>query len=106
MKGKSFSIGSSGGPDQAVVDRCLQRMRALYHLVRETVSAEFPSHELISAFSCFDVSNVRVRAAAPLDCLRRIATAYTINEPRLCTQFQDIEPNARHVAQTTGRLDK
>ena len=81
-------------------------MRALYHLVRETVTAEFPSHELINAFSCFDVSNARVRTAVPHDSLAQIAKSYGIDEPRLCVQFPDIEPNAHHVAQTTGRLVK
>ena len=77
-------------------------MRSWYHLVRETVDAEFPSHELMSAFECFDVSSRRVRADSPIDSLKRIAKAYTIDEPRLCAQFEDVEPRERHAAQSTG----
>ena len=100
-KGRTFSLGSAGGPDRAVVERCLARMRTWCYLVKETVLAEFPSHELLNAFECFDVTAPRVRDEIPTEPLRRLSIAYKIDEDRLCKQFHDVEPTAYHIAQST-----
>ena len=46
VRGRVCSIGQEGGVSQAVVDRCIDRMRSWVVLARAALSAEFPSWEM------------------------------------------------------------
>ena len=47
--GSLKTLGSAAGVDDAVVTRCLSRMRVWIHLLEGVMDAEFPSYEIQQA---------------------------------------------------------
>lgn len=80
------SIGG-GGVHPEVVDRCMARMAAWVRLVMSTIAAEFPSWEVLNAFTAF---NLRLSKSAFIDeSLSRLSTVFNLDVDALRQQFLD-----------------
>ena len=96
----------------AVVQKCLQRMVAWARLVEEVVSTEFPSWELLGAFSVFRLADAPTRERAPArpaalalgDCAQQrllaLAGAFNVDGRQLVEEFQDHQRVAQGIKNT------
>lgn len=80
------SIGG-GGVHPEVVDRCMSRMAAWVRLVMSTIAAEFPSWEVLNAFTAF---NLRLSKSAFIgESLSRLSKVFGLDADALRDQFDD-----------------
>ena len=97
--GETRTLGCDGGVPRSVLDRCLGRMSAWFHLVEKALRAECPSFELCQAFQVFDLAMMRQPAvSAAAEPLERIARACAVDAVKLKAQWQDFWPRARALA--------
>jgi hypothetical protein len=97
------SIGG-GGVHPEVVDRCMSRMAAWVRLVMSTIAAEFPSWEVLNAFTAF---NLRLSTSAFIDeSLNRLANVFGLDVDALRDEFLDFRLFAqRRHSQGLGHLE-
>jgi len=97
------SIGG-GGVHPEVVDRCMSRMAAWVRLVMSTIAAEFPSWEVLNAFTAF---NLRLSKSAFIDeSLCRLANVFGLDVVALRDEFFDFRLFAhRRHSQGLGHLE-
>jgi hypothetical protein len=97
IRREPFSLGGPGKLTEAILDRCFQRLQNYCVLAESVIRAEFPSFELLSAFSVFDLSSRESarQAKDPLcaqmreDSLKRLAQVFSVDLPRLQEQLLD-----------------
>ena len=109
-----------GGPAPAdLLQRCLQRMQAWVSLAIPVVKAEFPSWELLQAFSVFELDG-KVSAGSREDYdgnVRRLAHRFGVDHIKLASQLADVSvfalavkkpgmTNAEAWTQTVHRLQR
>lgn len=90
LKGCIISIGTAQGASQEIVDRCLARMCCWTKLSRATLQAEFPSWELLQSFRVY--STFSDLGDDGRLCIKRIATAFGVDERDLECQLADYKP--------------
>ena len=97
------SIGG-GGIHPEVVDRCMARMAAWVRLAMNTIEAEFPSWEVLNAFTAF---NLKLSPSAFIhDSLCRLSTVFGLDTGRLQEEFADFRLFAqRRHSQGLSHLD-
>ena len=92
VRGQPKTLGSLVGPDSAIVDRCMARMKAYTILVAKVVEAEFPHFELLAAFRVFSLSKhktgVQDIEADQQKCLQKLAACVGVSEQDLVMQFK------------------
>ena len=100
VRGQPKTLGSLVGPDSAIVDRCLARMKAYTMLVQKVVEAEFPYFELLAAFRVFSLSKHKtdvedIVEADQQTCLQKLASCVGVSEQDLVMQFKTNQPYAK-----------
>lgn len=97
------TIGSSDGPSEEIVTRCLRRMSVWAKLATSVIEAEFPDWEVVSNFKVFHLpltsqANVALQrqavSAERKACLRRLAKTIGVPEDELIAEFYHFEPFA------------
>ena len=85
IDGTPKTIGGSGRPRSDIRQRCLARMRNWVFLSKLTIDAEFPSSDLLYAFSIFDLEVGQacppgdvVQASPPTRHLERLAATFHV----------------------------
>ena len=76
-----------------IIDRCLSRMVAWVRLVLESISAEFPSWEILTAFGAFDLKLVGQQSFVR-ESLQQISTVFELDYNQLFLEFADFKPLA------------
>ena len=76
-----------------VIDRCLSRMTAWVRLVLESISAEFPSWEILNAFGAFNLK-LADQSSFVRESLQRISHIFKLDYQRLLLEFADFKPFA------------
>ena len=102
-------VASPGGLPADLVEMCLARLRCWVKLAVSVVQAEFPSWEILQAFSVFGLSRKKNTAVSQLgtvqtENLRRLDTLCGVDHNALRAQFLDVLPMATHVHQS-GDVD-
>lgn len=74
-------------------------MAAWVRLVSQSIKAEFPSVELLSAFTCFRLKPEPSKATVQKD-LHRLAMVLKLDEQKLMSQFIDVRAFALRTRET------
>jgi hypothetical protein len=73
-----------------MIDRCLSRMTAWVRLVLQSISAEFPSWEILNAFGAFNLKLTN-QSSFVRDSLQRISAVFQLDSHQLLVQFDDFK---------------
>ena len=96
QEGRRTIVRSFGGPSSVpleLIDRCLSRMAAWVRLSMETVRAEFPDWEVITAFGALNLK-INLRGNFITDSLTRLAQTFDVDPSALEVQFTDFHKTA------------
>ncbi|CAK9017189.1 unnamed protein product [Durusdinium trenchii] len=102
VRGKPRTIGGPGKIDENLLCGCVERLQAFLALTLETVKAEFPAHDLLNAFTVFNLGG-------PIDPeierkgLLRLSLACSVDAERLRSQLADLKPLALHEKSTGAK---
>ena len=94
--GRRTIVRSLGGPSAVppdLIDRCLSRMAGWVRLSMETVHAEFPDWEVITAFGALSLK-LDPRSSFIPDSLQRLAQTFAVDHSALTVQFGDFRKTA------------
>lgn len=90
VDGRPKTFGSPAGVAEAVIKRCLSRMRCWHKVALSVLSAEFPSFEVWQAFNIFRLKPVSVATDVPAaEHFERISKAFGIDKTQLKVQYVD-----------------
>jgi hypothetical protein len=121
LRGKVLSTFGGPGSVEQVKQTCLARMQTWTKLCDYIIAAEFPDFELIHSFWIFNVTGSRAKtghgyvedspamvaacATERVDCFRRLATAFGVDEHALTEQFNKCLPIAQRRAGSLGHTN-
>ena len=103
------TIGSSDGVPQAVIDRCLARMRTWLRLALDVVQAEWPMFEIVQAMTVFNLSSVVKESSrtffsdastSKAACIVRLAGFLHIDAASLQIEYDNLLQSAEHQMKT------
>ncbi len=130
VRGEPKTIGGPGHPTETCVQTCLQRMTCWLRLAISVVKTEWPSWELLAAFSCLNLAMKTSRSLPPPHDgdeepsrdVQKLAMAFKVDAQQLDAQLRDLRPLAlkafasrqcttaeawaEALRQTQGRSDK
>ena len=101
VHGKPATLGGPNKIDANLLCSCVERLQAFYTLTLQTLKAEFPGHDLLSAFSAFNLATV----AKDIENkgFLRLSKACNVNVDRLRKQVSDLKPVALYESATGAK---
>ena len=95
-----------GGEDKItpeIILKCVERLQAFLTLTLETMKAEFPGHDLLSAFRVFELSDVKgdgQSKAKQDEFLDRLSKVAKVHLQTLKNDFKELQPIAMYERKT------
>lgn len=97
------TIGGENKVTPEVILKCVERLQAFLTLTLETLKAEFPGHDLLSAFRVFELSNVKgdgQSKAREDEFLERLSKVTKGHLQTLKNDFKELQPIAMYERRT------
>jgi hypothetical protein len=99
LNGKLASLGGPGKVTDELVNKCLKRMAAWLVVVDAVITTEFPSIDVVVAFSAFDLEALAGDdvSATTQEHIRRLALVFRVPAAALLAEFSYLRPIARNI---------
>ena len=88
--GKHKTIGGTSSVTPELLNRCFGRMAGYVRLAAESIAAEFPSWELLSAFGCMDLKPLPSKEFVA-ESLARLSQCFGWDKAQLIHEFENFQ---------------
>lgn len=107
VRGIIKTIGGPLSQTRAVLNPCLQRLKAWVLLAQEVMRSEFPEFEAVASMAVFDLHQPMDGTSAEIP-LRRLASTFGMDSAKLISEWKDFQPRAKYLhaeARTMSNAD-